>query len=339
LLFGLTPALRSTRMPPSAVMNATGRGLTATREGFGMRRGLVVVQIALSLVLAASALLFVRSLRNLMTLDAGFQQDGIAMVYVDFSKVGIPKEQRIDYKRQLVERMRGLPAVESAAEVEVPPMSGYGWSGDVEINGQGKGNSPLNRVSPQYFKTLGIPLLAGRDFGEQDTATSLKVAIVNRAFAKKFFGGNAIGQTFHLGHSVGDPDPEYEVIGEVADSKYYDLHEAFGPTAYFPASQDRRPDEGAGIVIRSGSSLEPVMAAARTSFRDASPAISIEFHVSKTQIRDGLLRERLMATLSGIFGGLAAVLAVVGLYGVMAYMVARRTGEIGIRMALGATPG
>jgi len=338
ILFGLTPALRATRMSPALVMNASGRGLTATRERFGVRRVLVITQIALSLVLVAGALLFVFSLRNLLSVDAGFNQTGVMVVDVDFSKLKIPKEQRFDYKRQLLDRLRGVPGVESAATVSIVPMSGNGWNQQVVLDGQKKGDSLMNRVSPGYFKTMGTPLLAGRDFGDQDTPNSPKTAIVNELFAKKYIGGNPIGKTFHIDVGVGEPDPAIEIVGIVRDSKYYDLRSDFEPTAFFPEAQDRQPDEFTDVVVRSSMSGSALMGALRHGFEEISPAISIEFHVLTTWIRDGMLKERLMATLSGFFGLLAGVLATIGLYGVISYMVARRTSEIGIRMALGATP-
>ncbi len=317
VLFGLTPALRATRISAAGVMTAGGRGLTATRERFSVRRLLVVSQIALSLVLVAGALLFVRTLRNLLTLDAGFQQTGILIVDVDFSKFDLPKDQRELYKQQILERMRTVPGVDSAALADNVPISGYGWDQNILISGQKKGDSLLNRVSPGYFRTMGTPLIAGRDFNDGDTATSPKVAIVDESFAKRYLGGDAIGKTFHLDSFQGEDDPEYQIVGVVKDSKYYDLREDSQPIGYFPEMQDPHPGQGTEVMIRSTAPFAALTGALKHRFEEINPMISIDFHVFQTQIRDGLLRERLMATLSGFFGILAGLLATIGLYGVI----------------------
>lgn len=342
VFFGLAPALRSTQVAPASVLKAAGRGMTSGRERFGLRRILVVTQVALSLVLLVGALLFVRTLRNLMTLDPGFRQDGMIVADLDITHMNIPAERRQAFKRDLLDRLRALPGVDGAADAGIVPISGNSWNDYIFIEGDEKRKFIpwFNRVTPDYFKTLRTPLLAGRDFEVHDDSNSPKVAIVNETFVRKFLNGQSpVGVKFRVESYVGRPTPTYLIIGLAKDTKYSDLREEPIPLVYVAMAQDEHPDNFPQFLIRSSLPPSATLPAIKEAILQDGPQTVIEFHTLPTQIRDSLLRERLMATLSGFFGFLAVLLATIGLYGVISYTVARRTNEIGIRLAMGAQRG
>jgi putative ABC transport system permease protein len=342
VFFGLTPALRSIRIAPASVLKAAGRGTTSGPERFGLRRALVVSQVALSLVLLVGALLFVRTLRNLMTIDPGFRQDGIIVANLDLTRLHIAADRRQSFKRDLLDRVRALPGIDDAADTGIVPISGNSWNENVLIEGdeKRKGTPWFNRVSPGYFKTLRTPFLAGRDFDVHDAPPSPKVAIVNESFVRKHLNGqNPIGVTFREETYIGRPSPMYRIIGLVKDTKYGELREEPIPLVYLSMAQDDRPDNFPQFLVHSSLPPSVALPAIKEAILQFGPEIVIEFHTLQTQIRESLLRERLMATLAGFFGFLAVLLATIGLYGVISYTVARRTNEIGIRVALGAQRG
>jgi predicted permease len=253
----------------------------------------------------------------------------------------VADERRTVLYQEITQCLASLPGVESAAQAFIMPVSGNGWNNSIVINGQRDTQVVnFNSVSAGYFKTMGTPILAGRDFDAHDTPGPEKVAVVTELFARKFFPNqNPIGQRFQIDEAPGLPNPIHRIIGLVKDTKYTDLREEFTPIAFEAASQEEKPDAFLQVVVRSSAPLTTLTSEVTSAVMQTNSAIILQFQTLQSLVRDSLLRERLMATLSGFFGVLATLIATIGLYGVMAYMVARRRNEIGIRMALGANRG
>jgi len=344
VLFGLAPAVRSTRVAAGEALKSGGRGATADRHRFLVRRALVVSQLALSLALVVCAFQFVATFRALASLDAGFRSDGVVEASIDFHNLGIPRDQTVAFRQQVVDRVRAIPGVKSAANADLLPVSGASWSNAVWLDGAVRipdRVANFNTVSDGYFATLGIPMLAGRDCDPRvDAPASTRIAIVNETFARTFLTpGSPVGQGFWVERTPSQPQTRYEVVGFVKDTKYRQLRDVNPPIAYLCSRQFTRPLNGTQLLVRSDLPAGEITASIEAALTQSNPDLVASFRVLRTRIRESLRREEMMAALSGAFGILAALLAAIGLYGVLSYTVARRRHEIGIRMALGADRG
>jgi putative ABC transport system permease protein len=340
VLFGLLPAVQASRTDPIEAIKTGGRGIAGAGARMSVRRVLVVTQVALSLVLLVGSVLFVRSLRNLVSLDAGFSRDHILDVEADYSRLRVPKERRWEFRRELLERVRAVPGVTDAALVRLFPLGGSFWNEQIAVVGTNikREIADFNQVGPGYFKAMGTRLLAGRDFDERDGPGGEPVAVVTQTFAKKFLdGASPLGRIVQIDNRGGDTTRRYRIVGLVQETKYFRLRDDFSPIVYLSLAQEEEPRAWISIVVRSEMPLGTLLPSLNSVLAAAGPDIQLNFRPFREILRDGLLRDRLMASLSAFFGFLAVLLATVGLYGVVSFMVVRRRNEIGVRVALGAS--
>jgi predicted permease len=342
--FGVWPAWRLTRSGSRLAGEIGSRAGAAWPQGRGARKWsnvLLAGQVTFSLVLVGVAALFAQTLRNVTNIEAGLDRQHVISVHLDYTNSGFPEEDRSALNRRLVARLKELPGVTQAA-VSMCAIPGCIWNTAIHVFGrpelfEQQIHGEENHVGVGYFQALGIALLEGRDFNERDRPGSPGVAIVNRAFARKLFGNESpVGR--RVGYQAAPHDGDYTIVGEVGDARVDDLRSAPPPVVYF--SVDQRDAWAGTIEVRASGNLIPLYGAIRHALLSAQPNLPITAIVPlRDEYESGISREKLLARLTGVFGCLALALAGLGFYGLLSFHVTRRTPEIGLRMAVGATPG
>ena len=341
IVFGLLPALRASRPDPWTTLKDTMGSIAGTGGSLFLRKGLVTAQVALSFLLLFGAGLFVKSLQNLKGTETGIELDNLVTFQLAPALSGYSEPRAVQFNRDLLERLRTAPGVKSAAMAAVPLLSGDEWDSSTAVEGHTYADGEdqqafMNALSPGYFETMHIPILEGRDFRQSDLVENPTVAIVNRRFAEHFFKGkSAVGK--RLGRGGGkNTKLTIEIIGVVENSLYEGPREGVRRQVFIP----NWGRNSAVFYVRAGVGSSTAFNAIRNEVKQLDATLPVyEMKTLEGQLDETLLTDRLVALLSAGFGMLATILASIGLYGVMAFVVARRRKELGIRLALGAQPG